>query len=305
MIKNTIYSIFLHLLFLLLIYVNFNFEDFEESESNQVSISFIELKAPKKISEIKEEETTLINPEPIKEIVKEPEVIKKIEEKQEPVKEAQVIEEKPKKEEGKKEQPKKIEAKKESAKKTPSKVAEEKPKKREEVKEQSKKVEAKKEPPKKEEKKEPIKETPKKEEIKEAPKVEPKIEAIQEESKKEMATEGESINNLETINLSLRERLNIKSQLKRCYIRAMQESRTQYNGIKVTVIADITHDGFIKSNINEATDQERYQEDKAYKASIDNAKRALNLCSPLRNLPSDKYDTWKKVLLDFGEDISQ
>jgi aminopeptidase-like protein len=36
-----------------------------------------------------------------------------------------------------------------------------------------------------------------------------------------------------------------------------------------------------------------------YKIVIDNIKRALDLCSPLRNLPIEKYDSWKEIILQF------
>jgi hypothetical protein len=36
-----------------------------------------------------------------------------------------------------------------------------------------------------------------------------------------------------------------------------------------------------------------------YKIIIDNIKRALDLCSPLRNLPIEKYDSWKEIILQF------
>jgi hypothetical protein len=38
---------------------------------------------------------------------------------------------------------------------------------------------------------------------------------------------------------------------------------------------------------------------KDYKIVIDNIKRALDLCSPLRNLPIEKYDSWKEIILQF------
>ena len=32
---------------------------------------------------------------------------------------------------------------------------------------------------------------------------------------------------------------------------------------------------------------------------IDNIKKALELCSPLRNLPLEKYELWKNLILNF------
>ena len=49
-------------------------------------------------------------------------------------------------------------------------------------------------------------------------------------------------------------------------------------------------------------DTERYDQEANYKITINNVRRAVELCSPLRNLPLEKYEIWKKVLLEFGEE---
>ncbi|NBO19672.1 MAG: energy transducer TonB, partial [Proteobacteria bacterium] len=43
----------------------------------------------------------------------------------------------------------------------------------------------------------------------------------------------------------------------------------------------------------------KYQSDPFYRAAADAAVRAVQRCSPLTGLPSDKYETWKQMELRF------
>ena len=56
-----------------------------------------------------------------------------------------------------------------------------------------------------------------------------------------------------------------------------------------------------EEDLDEMVDLEKYNNTthKDYKIVIDNSKRALDLCSPLRNLPMEKYDSWKEIILQF------
>ena len=100
--------------------------------------------------------------------------------------------------------------------------------------------------------------------------------------------------------LSIRETINIQSQLKLCYKRALEESGFE-SKTKIVIRIEISQDGYIQNDLDEMVDLEKYNNPihKDYKIVIDNIKRALDLCSPLRNLPIEKYDSWKEIILQF------
>lgn len=104
--------------------------------------------------------------------------------------------------------------------------------------------------------------------------------------------------------LSARETINIQSQIKMCYKRALEESGFE-SKTKIAIKIQISIDGYIENDLDDTIDFEKYNNPafKDYKIIIDNVKRALELCSPLRNLPKEKYDSWKEVSLQF--DISK
>lgn len=264
MIKNALYSLFLHFILITLIYANFNLRDVPKIEVKEVSISLLEVKADQNANKEKPKEK--------------------------PKKEKKA----PKKKEKVKETPKQKKAKKELLDGKPEKAKKDKKK-------EVKKEEPKKEKPKK--KKEKPKEKPKKEEKKLVEEEKPKEEDKKET--KEVKEEEQNVNNLENINLSVREKFNLRSQLKMCYRRARAEYNLKESKFKITIIAEIAQDGFVYSNLEEITDEDKYKHDRDYKTAINVVERALNLCSPLRNLPADKYNIWKKVLLEFGENASK
>jgi hypothetical protein len=49
----------------------------------------------------------------------------------------------------------------------------------------------------------------------------------------------------------------------------------------------------------EIFDQERYNQDPTFRAVAESARQAIEKCSPL-NLPPDKYDVWRELLLNFS-----
>ena len=100
--------------------------------------------------------------------------------------------------------------------------------------------------------------------------------------------------------LSIRETINIQSQIKMCYKRAIEESGFE-SKIKIIIKINISKDGYIENDLDEMIDLDKYNNPvfKDYKIIIDNIKRALELCSPLRNLPNEKYQSWKEIILQF------
>lgn len=101
-------------------------------------------------------------------------------------------------------------------------------------------------------------------------------------------------------NLSIRETINIQSQIKMCYKRAIEESGFE-SKMKIIIKISISKDGYIENDLDEMIDLDKYNNPafKDYKIIVDNIKRAMELCSPLRNLPLEKYESWKEIILQF------
>jgi cytochrome c biogenesis protein CcdA/thiol-disulfide isomerase/thioredoxin len=64
----------------------------------------------------------------------------------------------------------------------------------------------------------------------------------------------------------------------------------------------IDKDGYISSNLDELRKSENYK-DESHQIALENVKTAIDLCNPLSNLPSDKYDIWKEILLEFDDSL--
>ena len=109
-----------------------------------------------------------------------------------------------------------------------------------------------------------------------------------------------NIKSLEASSLSFKEKTNILSQLKMCYKRAISETK-QNSKLSLVINVKISKEGYIESDLNQLIDKVRYNnpDHQEYKKLIDNVKKALDLCSPLRNLPSEKYEVWKELILHF------
>jgi outer membrane biosynthesis protein TonB len=297
MIKNLLYSIFLHAILLTIIYANFNLRNYRQDEVIKVAVNLVAIDGS--IIDVKKN-----NIEPAKKAEEEP---KKSEDKKPKIKDDQI----PK-------SPKK--SNKDQVKKPPKKAAVTKNKKVKENKKpanvnnknnQFKKPKEDKKDPKTELDKEDQKLDEKEAEIEPDPqnkaedlgaKKETPEENKAEEKDAAIAANEDNINSLQNINLSVREKFNIQSQLRLCYKRAIKENG-QDSQIKVTVAVNIAEDGSIAPNFDDIIDLAKYKQDSKYKIAIDNARRALELCSPLRNLPLDKYDVWKEVLLEFDENM--
>ena len=267
--KNALYSIFLHLAVIISLYFAVDLKDFED-DATKVTISF----DSNPEAAIKAQEPVI---EPEKEII-EP----KKEEPKTPPKEIKKSAEKII--EKSKEKPKEI-IKKEAGKKEEIKKPLEKIK--DEIKPQKEDIKAPQAPKLKEDKK---------------AKEEKAEEKTQENLVKIAATKAAPAveNTIEKLNLSAREKFNIQSQLKRCYKKAIAENKGT-SEILIMVKVAISKDGYLKSNLDEIIDYDLYKSPQgiAYKTAIDNARSAIKFCNPLRNLPADKFDTWKDITLQF------
>ena len=106
--------------------------------------------------------------------------------------------------------------------------------------------------------------------------------------------------NFEANGLSNRQKFNIQAQIKLCYQRAIFESR-KYSNQKVVTKAKINQDGTIESDIDQQVKSENYLDPNnyQYKIAIDNVKRALELCSPIRNIPSNITEQLQDLIFEF------
>jgi hypothetical protein len=292
MIRNLLYSIFLHSILIAVVYLNFNIHKPQQAKTSEIAVTLMSLDGDEKTG----------NPAP---------ATPKQEEKPKDEKAKEVEESKPA------ESPKPSE--KDEIKKTPKKIAKTKvlkeikkqpiPQKNEEFRQQqneeTKQIDAKKPQEEKvqnqnEDKEE--NEITKKEESSQAKK---QSEKNSEQKIKQSAKQQEVIdmaNSLENLDLSGREKYNIETQLKFCYRMALNESK--FDGkIKIMAAVQIGKDGKITFDLEKTVDKNRYDnaDEANYRKMISNIERALDLCSPLRNLPVDKYDIWKEVVLEFGE----
>jgi len=167
------------------------------------------------------------------------------------------------------------------------------------------------EKPKFEEKKPEIKEEVKKDKPQE---VEPEKEKPETDVQPEVEDEQDAVdeneesqysfaeNSIESLDLLGREKFNIQTQIKRCYKKALQES-----GKDVQIVTNahifIAQDGFIDLDVVVFKIPPRKiksgVEDEDFTKAKETVKKALKFCSPLRNLPQDKYDIWKEIDLQF------
>lgn len=282
MIKNLLYSFFLHFILIAAIYANFNLDIKEENPA--------EIVVTMELNQQQMANNSAINPQ---------ENQNKSEEDKEEKKEAEKI---PEKKTEKKLEKKPTEKKTKVEKKSVKKPEIEKKKELAKI-------------PEKEDKKEIVEKNPKEEKAEEKSKEDKEIKD-EKEIAKEQANENKAQNNpnptpdltnsIENLNLSAREKLNIQTQLRRCYKRAIAETKLSSQA-KIVITASISQDGYITSDIEAIKNSELYNDksDNSYKIAVDNAARAIAICSPLRNLPSDKYQVWKEVTLQFdGNDAN-
>ena len=97
--------------------------------------------------------------------------------------------------------------------------------------------------------------------------------------------------------LSLSEMDAVKSQISKCW--NMPAGAKDAENLTVKIRAQYNADGsLIKATIADES-KRRYNSDTFYRAAADSALRAVQLCTPLKNLPADKFSTWKNIEMNF------
>lgn len=97
--------------------------------------------------------------------------------------------------------------------------------------------------------------------------------------------------------LSISEMDAIRGQFVRCW-RVPAGAKDDYS-LKVHVNVELRADGSVASAKVALGDLARYNTDQYFQAAADSAVRAVYKCSPLKNLPADKFSTWKEMELTF------
>ncbi len=240
MIRNLLYSLSLHILIILVIYLNFNFQEFVEIKSDQpITISFVS---------IKEEKIPVIISKKAKDKTIKSKIIQKKKSKKIKKKKITKIIKKPKLEKKDKKKKSRI------------------------VKKELKKAQ------------------------------EREVKNGKNKRKASILKKNQNVEKLKTINLLGRERNNFIFQIKRCYRNAIQES-SQISSIPIKISVNLNINGSAKLSSIKILNEDRFhnfQDD--LKIALLNAQRTLEICSPIRNLPKNKYEIWQEIELIFDSE---
>ena len=101
----------------------------------------------------------------------------------------------------------------------------------------------------------------------------------------------------DAIPMSMTEKDAIRSQFIPCW-RAPIGAKDAAN-LVVKVKVQVQADGTVLDVHIIDSQLSRYNSDTFFRAAADSAVRAVHICSPLKNLPADKYNSWKDMELTF------
>ncbi|MBN8543804.1 MAG: hypothetical protein J0M34_06015 [Alphaproteobacteria bacterium] len=158
------------------------------------------------------------------------------------------------------------------------------------------------------------KEEPKKEEVKEDTKKEEEefdaiLKSLQEQAEEEAKPKAKDKTTTEenktksdkpydpTIPLSISEKDAIRSQFVKCW--RMPAGAKDADQLVVKVRVQVSQTGEVTEAKLASSQMGEYRANPFFKAAADSAIRAVWKCSPLQNLPSDKYETWSDMELTF------
>ena len=90
----------------------------------------------------------------------------------------------------------------------------------------------------------------------------------------------------------------IRSQIAKCW--NVPAGAKDAHELRVTVRVQLALDGSVTLVEIGSDSKSRYNSgDTFYRAAVDSAMRAVRQCSPLKNLPADKYQTWRDMEMTF------
>ena len=97
--------------------------------------------------------------------------------------------------------------------------------------------------------------------------------------------------------LSISEKDAITSQFVQCW--RLPAGSANQDSLRVSVDVWLRPDGsVIKAHLT-GDQRGKYNADGVFRAAADSALRAVHMCSPLKNLPTNKYNSWKEMRLNF------
>lgn len=98
--------------------------------------------------------------------------------------------------------------------------------------------------------------------------------------------------------LSLSETDAIRSQFIPCW--RMPAGAKDPQSLAVSVKVKLQPDGTVLEAVLDPALRGRYSSDPFFRAAADSALRATHQCSPLKNLPPEKYNTWREMTINFS-----
>lgn len=96
--------------------------------------------------------------------------------------------------------------------------------------------------------------------------------------------------------MSLSEIDAIRNQVAKCW--NVPAGAKDAQNLVVVLRLQLASDGSVLK-VELARDQSRYESDSFFRAAVDSARRAVEECSPLKNLPPEKYATWRDMEMTF------
>jgi TonB family protein len=90
----------------------------------------------------------------------------------------------------------------------------------------------------------------------------------------------------------------IRSQISKCW--SVPAGAKNAQDLQVTLRVQLDQTGMVVDVQIADESTARYSSgDTFFRAAADSAMRAVRQCSPLRNLPPEKYDTWRDIIMTF------
>ena len=103
----------------------------------------------------------------------------------------------------------------------------------------------------------------------------------------------------DSLPLSLSEKDAIRGQLEACWNKSGFAGAKDPASLIAIIHIVIQQDGTVMSAVLDPSQQGRYGSDPYFRAAADAAMRAAQRCSPLKNLPADKYGSWHETQVTF------
>jgi hypothetical protein len=97
--------------------------------------------------------------------------------------------------------------------------------------------------------------------------------------------------------LSISEKDAIRSQFIACW--RMPAGAKDAHTLAARIKVELNQDGSVLKAELVSDQRGRYGSDMFFKAAVDSALRAVHMCSPIKNLPPDKYGSWREMELNF------